>query len=289
MSVISKKTALITGCSDGGLGAAVAKVLCKKDYHVFATLRDTSKAGALAALGNVEVLELEVTSEESIARCAEHVRAKTGGTLDVLVNNAGRDFIMPLLDADLREAKKLFDVNFWGVLAVTQAFAPLVVEAKGVVANHSSVVWNLAIAWGGLYNTSKAAVKQISEVMRVELEPLGVRVVTVIVGGVDTPIVANSTRDAFQMPADSYYEPVRRFIVDARDGKLLPQGQPVDVTARGIVDDILGGASGCTWRGVMSSRARWLSWLLPIWALDWINNGSRGVSELRSYYLTKGS
>lgn len=76
-------------------------------------------------------------------------RLRTGGTLDLLVNNAGRDFLMPLLDANIKEAKKFFDVNFWSVLAVTQAFAPMVIKAKGVVANHSSIVANLAITWGG--------------------------------------------------------------------------------------------------------------------------------------------
>lgn len=147
--LISKKTALITGCSDGGIGAAMAKILCEKGYHVFATLRNTSKAGTLAALNNVDILDLEVTSEESIARCVEQVKERTGGTLDMLVNNAGRDFVMPLLDTNIKEAKKVFDVNFWSVLAVTQAFAPMVIKAKGVIVNHSSIGWNLTIAWLG--------------------------------------------------------------------------------------------------------------------------------------------
>lgn len=147
---IQKKTALITGCSDGGIGAAMAKILREKDYYVFATLRNVSKAGTLRDLSDVEILELDVTSEGSIARCVENVREHTGGTLDVLINNAGRDFIMPLLDVNIHDAKKHLDTNFWSVLAVTQAFAPLVIKAKGVVVNHSSVAWNLAIAWGGM-------------------------------------------------------------------------------------------------------------------------------------------
>lgn len=112
MSAIKKKTALITGCSDGGLGAAMCRALLEKDYHVFATLRNTSKAGTLTTLSDVEILELDVTSEESIAQCAEAVRQRTGGTLDMLVNNAGRDYVTPLLDADIKKAKKFFDVNY---------------------------------------------------------------------------------------------------------------------------------------------------------------------------------
>ncbi|KAK6197112.1 hypothetical protein LQW54_010907 [Pestalotiopsis sp. IQ-011] len=142
------KTVLITGCSEGGLGAAMAKVLHDQGYHVFATLRDTSKTGPLASLERVEVLELEVTSKESITRCVEHVRQGTGGTLDMLVNNAARSSVMPLLDVDIDDAKEMFDVNFWSILAVTQAFAPLIVQAKGVLVNHSSVASKWSFTFG---------------------------------------------------------------------------------------------------------------------------------------------
>ena len=123
------------------------RILREKDYHVFATLRNASKTGTLRELSDVE---LDVTSEASISRCREHVDRRTGSSLDMLVNDAGRDFLMPLLDVDIGEAKKHFDVNFWSLLAVTQAFAPMLIKAKGVTLKQSSVVWNLAIAWGGM-------------------------------------------------------------------------------------------------------------------------------------------
>ncbi|RYP01783.1 hypothetical protein DL764_006070 [Monosporascus ibericus] len=283
----SKKMVLITGCSDGGIGASMAKILHEKGYYVFATLRNTSKAGTLMGLNDVEILELEVTSKESITRCAEQVRKRSGGTLDMLVNNAGRDFLMPLLDTDVEDAKKFFDVNFWSVLAVTQAFAPMLIKAKGVIVNHSSIVWNLLIPWGGVYSSSKAAVKQLSEILRVELEPLGVRVVTALIGAVDTQIFDNSHPDSFNMPSDSYYQPIRQFIVDQREAKKQPKMEHVDVTARHLVNDVLGGAKGLIWRGAASTDAKWLSWLLPTWALEMATNGTRGLSELRRYYAKK--
>ncbi|KAK8047613.1 NADPH-dependent 1-acyldihydroxyacetone phosphate [Apiospora saccharicola] len=92
------------------------------------------------------------------------------------------------------------------------------------IVNHSSVVWNLAIAWGGIYSTSKAAAKQLSEVLRVELEPLGVRVVTAIIGAVDTPIFENSHPGPLKMPSTSYCEPIRPFISEIREGKKQPEG-----------------------------------------------------------------
>lgn len=80
-------------------------------------------------------------------QCAETVKAKNGGTLDVLVNNAGTILMMPLLDTPIEESKKLYDVNVWGVLAVTQAFAPLLVRSKGVVLNICSIA--VQFAWPG--------------------------------------------------------------------------------------------------------------------------------------------
>lgn len=137
----------------------------------------------------------------------------------------------------------------------------------------------------GIYSTSTAAVWQLSEVLRVEPEPLGARVVTAIIGAVDTPIFTDSHPDAFQMPAGSYYKPIRQFIVDARDGKLQPpKTSHVDEAARQLVNDILGGVKGCAWRGVTSTECKWLSGWLPNWLLDMLNKWKRGISELRHYY-----
>ncbi|KAI1779420.1 putative short-chain dehydrogenase/reductase [Hypoxylon cercidicola] len=281
---LSKKTALITGCSDGGLGAAMAKVLHEKGYHVFATLRNTSKAGALRGMSDVEILELDVSSKESIARCAAEVRHRTS-TLDMLINNAGNDFIMPILDTDIEKAKKYFDVNFWSVPLVTQAFADPICKARGVIVNASSVLWNIPTPWAGVYTTSKAAVKQLSETMRIEMEPLGVRVVTAIIGAVGTNFFSNALNEPFELPENSYYRPIAKLLEDQRGGTRVPPREHVDVTARNIVNDVLGGASGCIWRGARSTDAKWLTWLLPTWALEWMVNGARGLEELRQHYL----
>ncbi|KAI1359215.1 putative short-chain dehydrogenase/reductase [Xylaria arbuscula] len=283
---ISQKTALITGCSDGGLGSAMAKALLEKDYYVFATLRNTSKAQTLKNLSNVEILQLDVSSRDSITRCAEQVKQRTS-TLDILINNAGGDFHAPLLDADIEKAKKSFDVNFWSILLVTQAFADLIINGHGVIVNCSSVLWNIPSPWAGIYTTSKAAVKQVSETMRIEMEPLGVRVVTAIIGVVETNFFKNGLNESYQLPANSYYKPIHTRLEDQRAGRHVRSGQHADVTAREIINDVLGGAKGCIWRGGQSTTAKWLTWLLPAWALEWLVLGSRGLEELRQYYLHK--
>lgn len=145
------KTVLITGCSEGGLGAALARAFQEQGYHVFATLRNPAKAGLLAGEHgtNIDVLPLDTTSKESIDACLETVREKTDGKLDILVNNAGIGNTMPLLHASIEEAKLMYDVNVWGTLSVAQAFSPLLLKSKGVIMNICSIVGAANVAWQG--------------------------------------------------------------------------------------------------------------------------------------------
>ena len=149
MATVQRKTVLITGCSTGGIGWAMAKIFHERGFYVFATARDPSKAADLAELGNVEILELDVTVPQTISQSKDTVAKRTGGKLDVLVNTAGVEFVCPLLDVDVAEAKRLYDVNVWGPLTIVQAFTPLLIEAKGIVSNHSSIDAVLSQVWAG--------------------------------------------------------------------------------------------------------------------------------------------
>jgi 1-acylglycerone phosphate reductase len=134
-----RKSVLITGCSAGGIGAALAEVFHEKGYHVFATLRNPTKIpGTLSGAANVTILTLDVLSSESIAAAVESVKRETGGGLNVLVNNSGGVSVVPALDISIEEGKKLFDLNFWAPFAMLQAFAPLLIKAKGCIVNNSS-------------------------------------------------------------------------------------------------------------------------------------------------------
>ncbi len=115
----ARKTVLITGCSDGGIGSALAATFQQRDFHVFATARDPSKMGDLKDLPNVTFLTLDIVNHEDIKAAVKAVSEHTGGdgTLDVLVSNAGRNHFMPILDEDLDTVRKLFEINFIGVIA----------------------------------------------------------------------------------------------------------------------------------------------------------------------------
>jgi NADP-dependent 3-hydroxy acid dehydrogenase YdfG len=146
----TKETVLITGCSAGGLGSALAEAFRQAGCHVIATARDPAKVGALSEKADVEVLPLDVLSPDSIAACVSRVSRSTGGRLDLLVNNAGAAMFGPLVHTSIPEAKAIYDVNVWGALAVAQAFAPLLVQAKGVMLNISSIAGAVPLAWQGM-------------------------------------------------------------------------------------------------------------------------------------------
>jgi NAD(P)-dependent dehydrogenase (short-subunit alcohol dehydrogenase family) len=146
---MTKRSVLITGCSKGGLAQEMVKAYLRRGFLVLATLRDLSKAGDLGKLDNVKLLKLNVASQSSIKSCFDEVQGITGGRLDVLVNNAGSGGTMPLLDVKIEEAKEVYDANVWGILAMTQAFTPMLIEAHGVVCNISSVLGELVYAWAG--------------------------------------------------------------------------------------------------------------------------------------------
>ncbi|KAG8162264.1 hypothetical protein KVR01_008029 [Diaporthe batatas] len=274
------KTALITGCSEGGLGAALAKAFQEQGYHVFATLRNPAKVGALAGEEgtNIDVLQLETTSEESINNCLKTVKKKTGGSLDVLVNNAAIGTTMPLIHASIEDAKAMYDVNVWGTLRLIQAFSPLLLESKGVVMNICSIVGAANVAWQGIYNSSKAAETMMSETLRMELEPLGVRVMTVMLGQVSTQMYANTP--TFKLPEGSPYEKIADIITSSSKGDLNHDNEPADVVARNLVRDAISGRRGQIWRGGLAGTVYLSLWLLPKRLFEWIVHLKRGVYDL---------
>jgi len=262
------KTVLITGCSDGGIGSALAVAFQRRDHTVFAAVRNPQKASALASLPNVTIITLDVTVAHSIAQAMQVVRQQTGDKgLDVLINNAGQGISIPLVDADLDSGRKLFEINFWAVLAMVQAFAPMLVQSKGTVVNISSLGALVPTPYIGLYGCSKAAVTMASDTLRLELQPLGVNVITAMVGMVRSRFHDNMP--PVVLPEDSFYKPVENWIsATIRVGEDMAKYQmPIDQFAEELAGDILAGKTGHIYKGGMSSTLRLFKWLMPTWIL----------------------
>jgi NAD(P)-dependent dehydrogenase (short-subunit alcohol dehydrogenase family) len=175
-----RKWALITGVSEGGLGEALARELLANNINVIITGLKLEHLDYFSngATSRVEKLELDVTSASSISAAVVMVRDIAGGRLDILINNAGYGYMMPLIDADIERVKKNFDVNVFGVLSVTQAFFPLLRPAKGMVVNQASIAGlaNISQPFIGSYSASKTAVLDMSNTLRVELAPFDIKV-----------------------------------------------------------------------------------------------------------------
>jgi 1-acylglycerone phosphate reductase len=146
------KSVLITGCSDGGIGSALALAFAQRGLLVFASTRKVSNMTKLEELPNVHLLTLDVTKLEDVLAATAFVKKETGGTLDFLVNNAAQTRYMPLLDEedDFKQAKELFELCLWSQLRMVQAFTPLLIEANGTAVYVSSVSGYLNMPWQGL-------------------------------------------------------------------------------------------------------------------------------------------
>ncbi|OOF90671.1 hypothetical protein ASPCADRAFT_519079 [Aspergillus carbonarius ITEM 5010] len=274
------KSVLITGCSDGGLGAAMARVYHARGFRVFAALRNQAKAGSLAGIDGIELIELEVTSVESIQQCAKTVAKHTGGTLDVLVNNAGVNAVVPLLDASLDDAKRVYDANVWSVVAMAQAFAPMLMKAKGTMCNISSVSGEMVFAWAGVYSSSRSAGTRVSETLRLEMAPLGVRVVTVILGGVQTSGNDPANIPDLELPPTSYYQKIAAVIDRHKKTMVHPNKQNIDVAARNVVDDVLSGRETFIRRGQASTLSWFCNTFLPYGLFTWMINRESALGEI---------
>jgi 1-acylglycerone phosphate reductase len=259
----NSQTALITGCSDGGLGSALVKALHKRGYTVFASVRNTARTADITDLERVHIITLDVTQKDSIA-AAQKLVAEHTDRLDVLVNNAGVGFIGAVADVDIDQAKKHFDANFWGALAMTQAFLPQLILAHGLVMNVSSLADRLPIPWIGIYSSSKAALSAASNRLRVELAPLGVRVQTVLLGGVLTRFGDNLP--LVELKDDSPYKSIEKEVNSPPGAKNNPAstiGQKPEQTAEKLANDIVRGKSGDLLRGAYASITAWCLQLLP--------------------------
>lgn len=200
-----KKTVLITGASSG-FGKVTAKLFHTHGWNVIATMRSPEKETELAALDNVFITQLDVTDKLSIQN-AVAASIEKFGRIDVLVNNAGYGAMGALEAAGEEEIKKQFDVNLFGLIAVTQAVLPAMRQQKsGTIINVSSIGGRVTFPFCSLYHATKFAVEGLTESMQYELNPLGINLKIVEPGGYKTEFAGRSM-SLFGVNGVADYEP----------------------------------------------------------------------------------
>ncbi|ROO31074.1 MULTISPECIES: SDR family oxidoreductase [unclassified Pseudomonas] len=188
--------ALITGCSSG-IGRALADAFKAAGYQVWASARKAEDVAALSAAGFTAV-QLDVNDGQALEQLSERINQQHGG-LDVLVNNAGYGAMGPLLDGGVPALQRQFETNVFAIVGVTRALFPVLRRARGLVVNIGSVSGVLVTPFAGAYCASKAAVHALSDALRMELAPFGIRVMEVQPGAIASSFARNAGHEAEQL------------------------------------------------------------------------------------------
>jgi NAD(P)-dependent dehydrogenase (short-subunit alcohol dehydrogenase family) len=188
-------TWLITGCSTG-FGRSLAKAALRRGHRVAVTARDVERVKDLQDLypTTALALALDVTDDASVQAAVGRVHDHFG-TIDVLVNNAGYAYTGAVEEGEQEPVEAMFDTNFFGVLRMVQAVLPRMREQRsGRIVNVSSIGTRITIPGGGFYSATKAAVEALSGSLRKEISELGIDVVVVAPGVMETDFNSRSAK-----------------------------------------------------------------------------------------------
>jgi len=237
---MKQKIALITGASSG-FGLLTAIELAKNGFRVVATMRDLARrerldqaAAAAGVAAQLDVRALDVTDFASLPGFVDSVVAEHG-RLDVLINNAGFVIAGFAEDVALEELRRQFETNFFGAVAMTKAVLPTMRHQRsGHIIQVSSIGGLMGAMTVSSYNASKHALEGWSESLRLELNPLGIKVVLVEPGAFQTDIWTRGAvmgKQATQEESPNFQRSLR---MRDRIGK-LPKADPI-VVARLMVE-----------------------------------------------------
>ncbi len=190
------KSVVITGVSSG-FGLATASALLERGYRVFGSVRtpaDAERVSELLQSPAFTPLLFDVVDQAAIAAAATRVDALVDGDgIGGLINNAGIAPLGPLEHTPVRQLRDVFEVNVFGVMAVTQAFLPLLKRGTGEssagrIINISSSSGSITFPMLGAYSASKYALESLTDGLRRELRRYGIRVIAIEPGSIRTSI-----------------------------------------------------------------------------------------------------
>lgn len=180
-----------------GIGEAIAAAFAREGAHVVLAARSRELLEQVAARlgpgpGRILAVPTDVTSHESVRNLAEKALSLTG-RVDILVNNAGVGMSGAVESLDLAAWQRCLDVNLLGAVRVLQAFLPAMkARGQGTIIQISSVLGKVSVPYTAGYNASKHALNAVSDALRLEAAPYGIRVVSVYPGSTESNFRANA-------------------------------------------------------------------------------------------------
>ena len=183
---IKGSVVLITGASGAIAKALIAELKTRGAAKIYAAARDVSGLGASSG---VIPIKMDVTSDADVAKAVS-----AAGDVTLLINNAGVNHNTSFMTApDLVIAREEIEINYLAPLRVTKAFAPVLIKNKGAVLNLLTILSRVNLPFMGSYCASKAAGLSLTQGLRGELTPKGVRVAAALPGAIDTRMTAMLT------------------------------------------------------------------------------------------------
>ena len=239
-----RREILVVSGASTGIGAATARELARRGFHVLAGVRRGKDADALRAT-NLEPIMLDITNDAEIAALVKRITDDPERRpLRALVNNAGIGVNAPVEALPLSEWRRLFDINLFGHVAMMQALLPALIESRGTVVNISSLGGKVAMATYGPYAGSKFALEAVSDALRREVEPLGVKVIVIEPGAVTTEMLGRVADTGERITGGMTTEQRGRYAtlmhsIISQAQAAYPRGVPAEEVGRVIANAII--------------------------------------------------
>ncbi|HEY7112183.1 MAG TPA: SDR family oxidoreductase [Thermoanaerobaculia bacterium] len=270
---------LVTGASSG-IGLAVAREAARRGHRVFASARKTE---SLPVETGLRPLRLDVTEAGAAARAVAEILGLEG-RLDALVNNAGYAQYGAAEDVSAERWRAQYDVAVFGAIETIRAALPALRAAgSGTIVNLSSVGGKVTVPFAAPYCSAKHALESISDSLRVELAPFGIRVVVVEPGPVDTRFDDRALAEVADiLKGSGPYAPYYGDIEAAMKGVFAAGKIPPEAVARVVVKAVESRSPKARYRlTAMSHLLIPLNPLLPDRLLDWMYRRTLKVPKKR--------
>ena len=234
------RSAVVTGAAMG-MGMLMARKLAQRGWRVFAGVLPGADTRELTGGAQLTVIPQDVTDAAMVREGAGQVASALNGQgLDLLINNAGvANIATGVLEAvDMNEARRLFDINVFGMINVIQAHLPMLHDSRQAprIINFASGAVRVPLPCSAIYNMSKYAVEGMTNTLRYELAPFGIQVTSIEPGAVATGMTANPVEGTARIwertPPEirRRYEAKIRPITDDLGRRLLDSNDPGVIT-----------------------------------------------------------
>jgi NAD(P)-dependent dehydrogenase (short-subunit alcohol dehydrogenase family) len=234
----AEQVVLVTG-SSSGIGLATAREAARRGHRVYASARNPEQIGGLLPLPNVLPLRLDVVQAGAAAGAVAQILAREA-RLDALVNNAGYAQYGATEDVSAEQWRRQYDVTLFGAIEAIRAVLPPMRQARrGTIVNVSSVGGKVTVPFAAPYCSAKHALESVSDSLRVEVAPFGIRVVIVEPGPIDTRFddrALETVGEILRRPGP--YSPLYGGVERAMKGDFQMGKLPPDAVARVILDAI---------------------------------------------------